>query len=266
MAADPSGNLYIIESGPSYRIRRIDTNGILITLFTGPAGMNSPQFLALQGNQLVAYAGLTQVARFSTTGIAGPSAGATPQPTPDGTPARNAWFNHLSSMAVNRAGDLYLAEQDFCLIRKVGADGILRTVAGTGVCAAASFQHPSTTQDLAPPAKIFADSQGNVYMVDLSANAYLITPDGKVAVNTTPNASQIVAIDAKDRLYIQTGGLVRLSPNGTQVTVLNLPAPPPGVVNLTRITGFGVDPAAPSTSPDPSSHPTIPLPTNRCSA
>ena len=150
-------------------------------------------------------------------------------------------------MAVNRAGDLYLAEQDTCLIRKVGADGLLKTVAGTGVCGASSFQHPATTQNLAPAVKIFADSQGNVYMEDASANAYVITPDGKVASNPTPNANQIVAIDAKDRFYILTGirngMLLRVSPNGTQQTVLDLAAPPPGVVNLTSFDGFGLDPA-----------------------
>jgi uncharacterized protein (TIGR03437 family) len=79
-------------------------------------------------------------------------------------------------------------------------------------------------------------------MVDTYGNGYTITPDGKVAPNSLPSPQGPVAIDAKDRIYIQNGGLMRIWPGGRQETVLNLKALPPGVVNLTYLNGFGLDP------------------------
>jgi DNA-binding beta-propeller fold protein YncE len=125
LAADVAGNVYLIQvTGANQNlVRRIDTNGNLRTVASGPVGIfpAAPQFLAMQGNQVAAYASLTLVMRITSAGATVTAGGGSPQPAPDGTPARKAWFLHPSAMSVNRAGDLYIAEQEVCLIRKVGA-------------------------------------------------------------------------------------------------------------------------------------------------
>ncbi len=250
LAIDAAGNVYLVETGDGQaQVRRIDTRGILSTLASGRGGVgaatsNGLVWLAVDGTRLAAFAGLTQVTRVTQQGTLLPAGGASPKPAPDGTPARNAWFLSPSAISVNRAGDLYLAEAAVCLIRKIGANGVLSTLAGTGVCGNATYGHPATTQDLAPPKRILADSQGNVHMVDVYGNAYVITADGKVAPSSLPNGQGAAAIDSKDRIHIASGGsLVRVWPNGKLETILALPLQPPGISDLKSVNGFGVDPA-----------------------
>ena len=93
-------------------------------------------------------------------------AGAAPKPAPDGTPARDAWLLNPTSITFNRAGDLFIAEFGSCLIRKIGANGLLATAAGTGKCGTSLPATPNTTQDLTPPAAIVVDPQGGFYVLD----------------------------------------------------------------------------------------------------
>src|SRR3954447_2436190 len=76
-----------------------------------------------------------------------------------------AHFNHPAGVAVDSAGNLYVADQDNHTLRKVTAAGVVTTLAGTpglyglvdGTGPTAGFHHP---------AGIAVDSAGNLYVTD----------------------------------------------------------------------------------------------------
>jgi hypothetical protein len=250
MSADLAGNLYFVQtpatnSRTGLRIRRIDTAGIVNTIAGGPAFSASPDGPPLQtailpgtiaadnhGNvaftESLPYnsAGTDAVREVTAQATLITLAGAAPKPAPDGTPARDAWLINPTSIAFNRAGDLFIAEAGVCLIRKIGANGVLSTASGTGKCGNAHTLEPSATQDLAPPTAIVADNQGRLYLVDTFGNSYVIAPDGIVSPASLPPTlvSGKLAFDAKGRLYLMSMfNLIRISPDGKQETIVALP-------------------------------------------
>jgi uncharacterized protein (TIGR03437 family) len=264
MAADSTGNLYFVQApGPTDqtgpRIRRIDTNGIVNTLAGGPGPSTSPdgpplqtfinpQTIAADAHGNVAFTDGSAVREVTAQPTLQTLAGGAPKPAPDGTPARDAWLLNPLGIAFNPAGDLFIAETGVCLIRKIGANGLLATAAGTGKCGTSQDGVPNTTQDLAPPAGIVADNQGRLFTIDFSGNSYLITADGKVSPTGFPPTFSTgkLAIDAKGRVYLMNFfNLIRISPDGKQETIVT-PPPPPGPplgFGPTGLRDIGIDPA-----------------------
>jgi uncharacterized protein (TIGR03437 family) len=260
MAADAAGNVYIIhDPGPMLKnpvptsIRRIDANGVISTIESSLS--ISPYGLAADSRGNIAFAdstnlGFARVVREVTAqSTLKTLAGGSPKPAADGTPARDAWFLNPVGMAFNRAGDLYIAESDACLIRKIGANGVLATAAGTGKCGDAAPLRPNTTQDLAPPASISIDSQNRLYVMDTFGNSYVITPDGKISpVSFPPTLGRgKIAIDSKDRAYLLSlSSLVRISPDGKLEVIVSPPSQPgvpPQGFGPTSMRAIGLDPS-----------------------
>ncbi len=274
MTTDAAGNLYYVQSdrpirsATGARIRRIDTSGIVNTIAGGPVSSPSPDGLPLEtavnpgslaadthGN--VAFTDTLRFTIASNVGVVREVtaqstlqtlAGAAPKPAPDGTPARDAWLLNPTSITFNRAGDLFIAEFGSCLIRKIGANGLLATAAGTGKCGTSLPATPNTTQDLTPPAAIVVDPQGGFYMLDNFGSSYHIAADGKLAPAGFPPTlgPGKLAIDAKGRVLLMSMfNLVRISPDGKQETIVALPSqpgvPPPGF-GPTSLGGIGTDP------------------------
>jgi uncharacterized protein (TIGR03437 family) len=263
MAADGAGNVYLIQPEaaiPLYaspRIRRIDTNGILGTIAGGsiascspdgpalPSGID-PLGLAVDAHDNIAFAdgcGIS-VREVTAQSMLQTLAAGSPQPAPDGTPARSAWFLKPVAIAFNGGGELYIAEAGPCLLRKIGVDGLLATVAGTGKCASTLPGKPSTTQDLAPPTAIAIDSQDRIFMADTFGNVYLITADGKITPASFPPVISPpfgLVIDAKDRVYLSSlESLFRVSPDGKSETIV---APSPPAAGPRLLEGLGIDPS-----------------------
>jgi NHL repeat-containing protein len=102
----------------------------------------------------------------------------------------SARFYYPSDVAMDGAGNLYVADDYNATIRKISAGGVVSTLAGTpqkigtadGLGAAASFNNP---------ASIAVDPEGNAYVVDAGANTIRkITPSGAVTTLAgTPFAS-----------------------------------------------------------------------------
>ena len=200
MAADSAGNLYYIDTSlasrtPALRIRRIDTNGIVNTIAGGPASPPTsdgpplqtsihPGSISADAHGNVAF---TDTLPATPGGPRSPPRATHPDHArrrhPEASARRHSRPRRLAlnaaAIAFNPTGDLFIAETGSCLIRKIGADGLLATAAGTGKCGTSSPVSPNTTQDLAPPTFITADNQGRLYMLDISGNSYMITADGK---------------------------------------------------------------------------------------
>jgi DNA-binding beta-propeller fold protein YncE len=190
----PAGERYIVDQ-QNFRIRRIDTNGIIETIAgSGTQGDGSVQGdggpakdahlsleagsnpepsggIALAGNKLYFADTLANrvrvidldsgnIAAFAGTGEGGYSG--------DGGPAAQATLYRPRDLEIGPEGDLYVADTDNNVVRAISAqDGSIRTVVGTGVAGLALQEGQLATQTLLHrPFGIDFDPEGNLYVSD----------------------------------------------------------------------------------------------------
>jgi uncharacterized protein (TIGR03437 family) len=84
----------------------------------------------------------------------------------DGGPATSAALNVAVDISFDRAGNLFIADQNNHRIRKVTPAGIISTVAGNGTAGFAGDGGPAVNAQLNTPIGVFADALGNVYIAD----------------------------------------------------------------------------------------------------
>ena len=144
----------------------------------------------------------------------------------DNGPAASAQLNHPTGMAVDSAGNLYIADSSNNRIRKV-SNGVITTVSGGGVGA-----------QLSNPMGVAVDTSGNFYIADSGNNvvrkvsgaitvtvAGTGTPgslgDGSTATSAQLYSPEGVTVDAAGNLYIADTGnsAVRKVTNGIMTTV-----------------------------------------------
>ena len=153
----------------------------------------------------------------------------------DGTSAQ-ARFNTLSGVAVDSQGNIYLVELLGNRVRRITADGMVSTLAGSG--APGYADGPSSTAQFSGPEGLDVDDKGNVYVAD-SANHCIrvIGPDGTVstlagvgdagyqdglAAQAQFNYPTDVAVDTAGVVYVADVGNDRIraiSPDGTVTTL-----------------------------------------------
>jgi sugar lactone lactonase YvrE len=92
----------------------------------------------------------------------------------DGGPAQAAGIGPASAVALGPDGSLYIADPQFNCVHRVGADGIIRMLAGS--CPGPWQFHGVL---LAGPNGVAVDAVGNVYIADTGNERILkLTPDG----------------------------------------------------------------------------------------
>ena len=207
-ATDAAGNLYVNFNG---KLLRYAPDGTSTTLAL-PSGLSYLLSSDSQGNIAFlstttpdAYVQLSIIQQFTTKSVLTTVAGGNPQPAPDGTPLRDAWFLGPRSVAFSHTGDMFIAEFGACLIRKISAAGVLSTFAGTGTCGYPSPSGTAKTANLVYPGSIAIDSQDKVWVADDFLNLYSISQQGTLsAMIKTPvsGGTGKLAIDAKDRIYV----------------------------------------------------------------
>ena len=97
------------------------------------------------------------VASSSTAGLIG-----------DGGPARSAYLNNPSAIALDNKGGYYIADTTGQVVRYVNAQGIIRTVAGTGTAGYSGDGGLATHAELSSPQSVAVDPAGNLYIADSS--------------------------------------------------------------------------------------------------
>ncbi len=193
------------------------------------AQLNAPVSVAIDagGNFYIADNQNNVVRKVSPGGIIRTVAGnGTAGYSGDGGPAIAAKLNRPSGVALDGSGNLYIAEIENNVVRKVTVSGIISTVAGhyTGTLGAYSGDGAAATiADLSGPTHIAIDGSGNLYIADLFNNvirkvntAGIISTvagnyygslgsysgDGGSATNAYIHGPDGVAVDAIGNIYI----------------------------------------------------------------
>ncbi len=184
IAVDAVGNLYICDRDAN-RVKKVSTDGIITTFagigtngYTGDGGaataaqLKAPYSIAIDGANNVYFGDQTMVIRkINTSGIISTYAGAvTPGFSGDGGPATAAQIHHPSAIAIDGAGNLFIADFYNSRIRKVDTFGIMTTIAGTGSTLYNGDNIPATDANLFTPTGVAVDNLGNVYIADNKNN------------------------------------------------------------------------------------------------
>jgi predicted ATPase/DNA-binding SARP family transcriptional activator len=103
----------------------------------------------------------------------------TPGYSGDSSSASQARLHQPSGPAFDVAGDLYIADVVNNRVRKVGLDGTITTVAGTGKPGFSGDGGKATEAQLSAPARIVLDGAGNLFFTDFrNHRVRKVTPDG----------------------------------------------------------------------------------------
>jgi len=260
LAFDSQGNLYITDGG-GCRIRKVTPAGIISTVAgTGAHGYNGDGILATtaelnfpgavavdsKNNLYIADYGNNIIRKVTPAGIIGTVAGNGKMgDTGDGGKATGAELNQPQGVAVDAAGNLYIAESGGNIIRKVNASGIISTLAGNGRAGSYGNGGPATGAELNSPNSVHVDTLGNVYIADFGNNEVrIVTPSGIIqsvagtgilgdsgnggaAPNAELDGPADALLDPSGNLYLADAGnnIVRkVTYNPAQVPVIS-PAP-----------------------------------------
>jgi sugar lactone lactonase YvrE len=184
LALDAAGNLFISET-LNHRVRKVATDGMLTTVAgNGPVGEGNGDFGG------------------------------------DGGPAKEAVLYNPMFVALDGTGNLYFVDRWNHRIRKVSADGIITTVAGTGSEGFSGDGGPATEAKLAAPHGLALDAEGNLIIADtvnhrvrrVDKNGIITTiagtgragytPEGGQATAARLNSPDGLAVDLQGNLYI----------------------------------------------------------------
>ena len=121
------------------------------------------------GNLYIADTGNNRIRKVSSGTITTVAGNGTQGFSGDGGPATRAHLNTPEGVALHSAGNLYIADTDNGVIRKV-SNGIITTVAGNGEYSFSGDGGPATSASLNSPFGVVIDSAGNLYIADYSNN------------------------------------------------------------------------------------------------
>jgi sugar lactone lactonase YvrE len=179
LAFDAAGALYVGDA-PGHNVRRIDPSGTITSLDTSalPGPGFAPGYVAVDGAgnlyvsdrapiQSVNIVGGCRIVRVSKAGAVSVVAGTgTCGFSGDGHPAVAAQLDDPNGIAFDSAGNLYFSDSNNHRIRRIDRNGIITTVAGTGVAGFSGDGGPGTQAQLNQPFGI-AMAPGNLlYIAD----------------------------------------------------------------------------------------------------
>jgi hypothetical protein len=170
VGVDRSGNLLIADYGHQ-SVRKVDSNGIITTIADSSAGLSQPLGVAAdnsgaafvvdrQNNRVFRIEGNGTLTVIAGNGIQGYMG--------DGGPATSAELSGPSAIAFDPAGNLYIADWENSVVRKVDPSGTITTFAGGG--STYGDGGPATSAQLASPLGVAADGNGDVFIADGALN------------------------------------------------------------------------------------------------
>ena len=255
MAVDSSGNLYITDTNND-RIRKVDSAGTITTIagtgerrFGGDGGpaiqaqLDAPSGVVVDGagNLYIADLANHRIRKVDSTGTITTIAGTGERGFGgDGGPATQARLNYPYGVAVDGAGNLYIADLANHRIRKVDSTGTITTFAGTGERGFGGDGGPASQAQINFPTGVAVDEAGNLYIADWS-NARIRKVDGTGTITTIAGTGELgfggdggpaiqarlslpysVAVDGAGNLYIAdqyNNRIRRVDSTGTLTTI-----------------------------------------------
>ncbi|OHE81629.1 MAG: hypothetical protein A3G75_03185, partial [Verrucomicrobia bacterium RIFCSPLOWO2_12_FULL_64_8] len=178
VALDSAGNLFVADSG-NHTIRKITPAGA-VTTFAGTAAtsgstdgtgaaarFNRPSGLAIDsgGNVYVADTGNYTIRKITPAGAVTTFAGTVGRPGGIDATGTAATFYSPADVAIDSAGNLFVADSGAALIRKITPAAVVTTFAGT-VAVVGSINGTGTAARFNGPSGIAVDGSGNVYVAE----------------------------------------------------------------------------------------------------
>ena len=218
VAVDAAGNVYVVDG--NHRIRKVDAAmGTISTIAGtgergyggdgGPAAeamLSLPRGLAADGpgNLYIADTFNDRIRKVDAfTGIISTIAGGEWGYSGDGGPATEAMLKSPAGVAVDGAGNLYIADYLNARVRKVdAATGVIATIAGTGRRGNSGDGGPATEAQLVPR-NVAVDGAGNLYIT--SGNRIRkVDPAGSISTiphEVNPSSLRGLAVNRKGDVY-----------------------------------------------------------------
>jgi sugar lactone lactonase YvrE len=214
LASDAAGNLYIAETG-AHRVRKVFPSGTITTV----AGVGQARCATSPSNCL---------------------------PLGDGGPATSAPLTFPTSVAVDAAGNLFIADSADLRVRKVSPDGTITTVAGNGnspVWPGGLGNGGPAVNTPVIPYSVAVDRAGNLFIGEGNfADTRKVSPDGTISTLISPNTVvpyfqyvEAMTVDLRGNLYVAGSdcsdgdtcynGIQKISPAG-DITLLATGANP----------------------------------------
>ena len=255
VAVDSSGNIFVSSAGRLYSLSGSGTmqllagcacfgDGVPVTwaVALNPAGVVQDQ----AGNIYVSDSGNNTVRRIAPDGtltlIAGTGGAGLGG---DGGLARMATLSAPSGLALDNAGDLFIADRGNSVIRKVGVDGYIQTIAGNGTAGFSGDGGPATAARMALPDGVAVDAAGNIYIADtvnhrireVTADGVIRTIAGSDSYGTSGDggpASQALLINPRELAFDLNRNLLFTDSSAHMVRKIT----PEGIVQ--RVSGTGI--------------------------
>lgn len=192
VAVDSSGNLYIADT-QNHKVRKISA-GVISTFagsgtagFSGDGGaatsatLNEPFAVAVDGpgNVYIAEFGNSRIRKVDTKGIITTVAGnGVSGYGGDGGAATNALLNGPQGVAVDSAGNIYIADTANNRVRQVTPAGVIGTIVGNGLAGFAADGVQAVNTQVGNPIGVAVDTVGNLYVADGNARVRKVFPSG----------------------------------------------------------------------------------------
>lgn len=230
VAKDGAGNVYIADTN-NCLVRKVNTSGIISTFagfvfggtsprcgYNGDGGpatnaeLNQPYGVAVdsKGNVYIADYSNYVVRKVTTTGIISTIAGigGLGGYSGDGGPATNALLDGATALAIDSAGNVFIADYNNCRVREINAaTGIITTIAGNGNC---GFTGDGLAIDvgIGYPQGLAVDANDNLFIGDYNERVRWLSPNGMlttIAGNGTAGYSGDGGPATSAELYEPTG-------------------------------------------------------------
>jgi sugar lactone lactonase YvrE len=255
---DRQGNLYFSDA-TYHVVRRVDAVTGIITTVAGVANsygtfgdggpatkayLHTPIGLAIDndGNLLIADEGNHAVRKvIMTNGVSGNISvvagtfGAAAGSASSSGPATSAVFGNVVGVAVDRAGNIYIADNSYHVVRMVDPSGTIHPYAGTGTGGYTGDGGPASSAEIKSPYALSVDDAGNLLIGDSGNNVirevdtsaqHLITTivGGSATPGTTLSDPQQALADNKGDIFVLDRGHYRIlmvAPGGSVTTIVN---------------------------------------------
>jgi serine/threonine protein kinase len=188
LAVDSVGKLYISDS---IRLRKVSSDGVISTVTAGlpsSPGNNAYSFWGLAvteaGDVYLADNNRSRVFKVRPNGAISSVAGNGTQGfNGDGGPATSAQLSRPVDVALDSAGNLYIADIGTPRVRKVTPDGVISTFAGGGA-GGVNADAGLATSAWVVPYHLATNASGNIYVLQTPGNRQTVlkvTPDGHIS-------------------------------------------------------------------------------------